>query len=74
VARGYGGGFPDDTDSPGPTLVSEASLDTVAKWFAFDAEQTRRRFRANITIDGLPAFGEDRWYGSTIRIGDAEVT
>lgn len=66
-------GFPDDTDSPGPTLVSQASLDTVAEWFAFDAEQTRRRFRANITIDGLPPFGEDRWYGSTIHIGDAEV-
>jgi uncharacterized protein YcbX len=32
-------GFPDDTDSPGPTLVSQASLDTVAEWFAFDAEQ-----------------------------------
>jgi uncharacterized protein YcbX len=66
-------GFPDDTDSPGPTLVSQASLDTVAEWFAFDAEQTRRRFRANITIDGLPPFGEDRWYGSTIHIGDASA-
>ena len=66
-------GFPDDLESPGPTLVSEASLAIVAKWFALDGEQTRRRFRANIEIAGLEAFGEDRWYGSAIRVGAATV-
>ena len=67
-------GFPDDTDSPGPTLVSEASLDAVAAWFALDAGQVRRRFRANIEIAGLPAFAEDRWYGSSIRVGGMAVS
>ena len=62
-------GFPDDTEAAGPTLVSEASIHTVADWFALDAEQVRRRFRVNIEISGLPAFGEDRWYGSAVRIG-----
>lgn len=62
-------GFPDDTEAAGPTLVSEASIQTVADWFALDAEEVRRRFRVNIEIGGLPAFGEDRWYGSAIRMG-----
>ena len=64
-----GMGFPDDTEAAGPTLVSAASIQAVADWFALDAEEVRRRFRANIEINGLPAFGEDRWYGSAIRIG-----
>jgi uncharacterized protein YcbX len=66
-------GFPDDTASPGPTIVSEASLCTVAEWFSLEAEQTRRRFRANITVQDLEAFAEDRWYGSAIRVGPATV-
>jgi uncharacterized protein len=66
-------GFPDDTDSPGPTLVSTASFAAVADWFAFDPEQVRRRFRANLEIEGLDAFGEDRWYGGAIRIGGVRM-
>ena len=62
-------GFPDDTEAAGPTLVSEASILTVADWFALDAEAVRRRFRVNLEIGGLPAFGEDRWYGSAVRMG-----
>ena len=64
-----GMGFPDDTGAAGPTLVSEASILAVAEWFALDAEEVRRRFRVNVEIGGLPAFGEDGWYGSAIRIG-----
>jgi uncharacterized protein YcbX len=66
-------GFPDDTEASGPTLVSEASLAAVAGWFALEREQTRRRFRANITVEGPEPFGEDRWYGSSIRVGDVTV-
>ncbi|MCX7413572.1 MAG: MOSC N-terminal beta barrel domain-containing protein [Planctomycetia bacterium] len=39
------GGFPDDRDAPGPTLISTASLAEVARWFGFDLAEARRRFR-----------------------------
>jgi uncharacterized protein YcbX len=58
------GGFPDDRQASGPTVVSTASLEEVARWFPeLDAESVRRRFRANLEIDGVPAFWEDRLFG-----------
>ncbi|MBX9787475.1 MAG: MOSC N-terminal beta barrel domain-containing protein [Pirellulales bacterium] len=57
------GGLPDDTDLPGPTLISTASLVEVASWFGLTLDDTRRRFRANLEIDGVPAFWEDRLVG-----------
>ena len=63
-------GLPDDTDSPGPTLVAEASIETVAAWFGLDPAEARLRFRANIEMAGLQPFEEDRWYGREIRIGE----
>jgi uncharacterized protein len=56
-------GFPDDLESPGPTLVSTASLGSVGSWFGLSAEETRRRFRANIEIAAEDAFDEDRLFG-----------
>jgi uncharacterized protein YcbX len=62
-------GFPDDLESPGPTVVSTATLRTVAGWFAgLDEHEARRRFRANLEIDAvgddpLPPFWEDRLCG-----------
>jgi uncharacterized protein YcbX len=56
-------GFPDDTESPGPTLVSTATLREVAGWFDLSLEQARARFRSNLEIDGVPAFWEDRLFG-----------
>ena len=53
------GGFPDDRDAPGPTLVSTATLMEVARWFGFDLAESRRRFRANLEIGGCDAFWED---------------
>jgi hypothetical protein len=67
------GGYPDDTDSPGPTLVSRASLEAAAGWFGWDVESARRRFRANLEVDGVPAFWEDRLYGQAFRIGEIEL-
>ena len=64
-------GFPDDTDSPGPTLIATATLAAVAGWFDLTLEQTRARFRANIEIGGVPAFWEDAYYGGICRIGAA---
>ncbi|MGB5633631.1 MAG: MOSC N-terminal beta barrel domain-containing protein [Waterburya sp.] len=56
-------GFPDDTASPGPTLVSTATLEAIASWYPeLDTADIRRRFRANIEIAGVPAFWEDRLF------------
>jgi hypothetical protein len=58
-------GFPDDTASPGPTVISTATLQTVADWYGLDLTETRRRFRSNLEIDGVPAFWEDRLFSAT---------
>ncbi|HLO87687.1 MAG TPA: MOSC N-terminal beta barrel domain-containing protein [Nostocaceae cyanobacterium] len=56
-------GFPDDTNSPGPTVISTATLTEVASWFpSMSVEEIRRRIRANIEIDGVPAFWEDQLF------------
>jgi MOSC domain-containing protein len=57
-------GYPDDLEAPGPTLVSTATLEAVATWFdGLTLDETRRRFRANLEIDGVEAFWEDRLVG-----------
>lgn len=66
-------GFPDDTESPGPTFVSAASVARVAEWFGLAADEVRRRFRANVEFDGVDAFWEDRLYGSRFRVGEVDV-
>jgi uncharacterized protein YcbX len=53
------GGFPDDRDAPGPTLVSTATLVEVARWFGLDLAEARRRFRANLEIGSCDPFWED---------------
>ncbi len=71
-------GFPDDTDSPGPTVISTATLIEVASWFPnISLDEMRRRIRANIEIDGVPAFWEDRLFSATgdgvfFRVGNVE--
>ncbi len=69
------GGFPDDTEATGPTIVSRASLEAVASWFNLSVDEVRLRFRANLEADGVPAFWEDRLFGPDgetvrFRIGD----
>jgi ferredoxin-NADP reductase/uncharacterized protein YcbX len=68
-------GFPDDTDSPGPTVISVATLAEIGRWFGLPIDEVRRRFRTNIEIDGVPPFWEDRLFGAAgttirFRIGD----
>lgn len=53
------GGFPDDRDAPGPTLISTATLVEVARWFGFDLAESRRRFRTNLEVGGCDPFWED---------------
>src|SRR5438045_4296833 len=56
-------GFPDDTVAPGPTIVSAATIAEVSSWYEELAlEEIRRRFRANLIIDGVEPFWEDRLY------------
>lgn len=76
VRRTDSGGYPDDRELSGPTVISTATLRSVASWFPdIGVEEMRRRFRANIEIDGVPAFWEDRLYADhgeyvAFRIGD----
>ena len=56
-------GFPDDRKAHGPTLISTATIREIAGWFGLDEENTRRRFRANLEIEGVPPFWEDQLVG-----------
>jgi len=79
LARNSEGGFPDDSEAPGPTLLSTATLREVASWFpGSSTAEMRGRFRANLEIHGVPAFWEDRLYGPegetiSFRIGDVTI-
>ena len=71
------GGFPDNPDATGPTVVSEATLETVAGWFELGVDETRKRFRTNLEVAGTEAFWEDRLFahpgaGRRFTIGDVE--
>ena len=58
-------GFPDDRTAFGPTIVSEASLWAIQSWFPeVRLESVRRRFRANLELDGGEPFCEDRLFGA----------
>jgi uncharacterized protein YcbX len=65
VRRNGDGGFPDDLAAPGPTVVSLATLATVASWFpGLDVAGVRARLRTNIELGDVPAFWEDRLYAA----------
>lgn len=65
IERDVNGGFPDDPASPGPTVVSETSLASVASWYPeLTIHDMSRRFRANLELSECPAFWEDRLYGN----------
>ena len=79
LGRDDAGGFPDDRKASGPTVVSTASIEEVARWFpGLTAESVRRRFRANLELGGVPPFWEDQLYGPagttrSFRIGAATL-
>lgn len=70
-------GFPDDTNASGPTIISTATLETVASWFpGVSVDDLRLRMRANIEIAGVPPFWEDQLFaqtGSSVRFQIGEV-
>lgn len=59
-------GFPDDTTSPGPTLIGTETIAEVASWFPrVSVNEMRQRLRANIEIGDVPPFWEDRLFAET---------
>jgi uncharacterized protein YcbX len=79
VAENTAGGFPDDVEAHGPTLVSTATLQEIGRWFPGIAlDEIRARFRANLEIDAEEPFWEDRLLAesaSVVRfeVGDAQL-
>lgn len=76
LQRNTSGGFPDDGRYPGPTLISTATIETVASWFPGIApDNMRRRLRANLEVSDTVPFWEDHLYAEAevavpFRIGE----
>lgn len=67
-------GFPDDTNSLGPTVISTATIETVASWFpGLDVDEMRSRLRANVEIDGVPPFWEDQLFAESGNVVQFQV-
>jgi len=74
VIRDDAGGYPDDTDLHGPTLISTGTVREVASWFPdLSVENVRRRFRANVEVDADEPFWEDRLFGDHGEVVDFEI-
>ena len=75
-----GESYPDDTALSGPTVISTATIEEVASWYeGITAEGVRRRLRANLEVDGVPAFWEDQLisdhdHGVAFDVGDVRFT
>ncbi|UIO98797.1 MOSC N-terminal beta barrel domain-containing protein [Halobaculum sp. CBA1158] len=73
------GGYPDDTELAGPTVISRGTLREVASWFdGVSVDSMRRRLRANVELAGEEAFAEDRLVADPgervrFRVGDADL-
>jgi uncharacterized protein YcbX len=68
-------GFPDDTKSPGPTIISTTTLESIASWYPdLDVAEVRRRLRTNIELDGLQAFEEDQLFDQdSFQLGQVRI-
>jgi uncharacterized protein len=72
------GRFLDIPDISGATILSTASLQAISEWYDhMNIEETRKRFRATVEIDGVSAFWEDHLFsreGRGIEFKIGEVT
>ncbi|OLZ40652.1 molybdenum cofactor biosysynthesis protein [Natrinema saccharevitans] len=63
-----------DRREMGPSVISTATLETVASWFdGTTVDGVRRRLRANVEIGGVDPFWEDRFVGEdapAFEVGD----
>ncbi|WP_277552735.1 MOSC domain-containing protein [Halobaculum limi] len=58
------GGYPDDTELTGPTVISLGTLRVVASWYdGVSVDSMRRRLRANVELATREPFAEDRLVG-----------
>ena len=74
LRRDPAGGFPDDLNALGPTVISTETLKEVASWFpGLSVESARVRFRANLEIGGVPPFWEDRLFGEPDTVVPFEI-
>jgi uncharacterized protein YcbX len=63
VVRDDEGGYPDDTDASGPTVIGAATIERVASWYDdISPAEMRRRLRPNLVVGDVPPFWEDRLY------------
>ncbi|WP_254764450.1 MOSC domain-containing protein [Natrinema marinum] len=66
-----------DRREMGPSVISTATLETVASWFDdLTVEGARRRLRANVEVSGAEPFWEDRFVGAdapAFEIGDVRL-
>lgn len=66
-----------DRPEMGPSVISTATLETVASWFeGVTVDGVRRRLRANLEVSGVPAFWEDRFVGASapsFTVGDVAL-
>jgi uncharacterized protein len=73
------GRFLDEPDISGATILSTSTLQEVSGWMqGLNLDETRRRFRANLVIDGVPAFWEDLLFsregiGILFSLGDVSL-
>lgn len=72
------GQFLDIPDISGATVLSTESLKSVCNWFGnLNLDETRKRFRATLEIEGVPAFWEDHLFskpGTAIEFKIGDVT
>ena len=74
VVENTRGGFPDDTESPGPTILSRQTVEAVTRWFpSISPDEVRERFRANLEIEGDAAFCEDRLFAGLGQVVRFEI-
>ncbi|SFC41937.1 hypothetical protein SAMN05444422_10867 [Halobiforma haloterrestris] len=66
-----------DRDGMGPSVISTATLETVADWFDdLTVDGVRRRMRANLEVSGVEPFWEDRFVGPdapAFAVGDVRL-
>jgi uncharacterized protein YcbX len=72
LARAAAAGNSVDRPRGPVSLVSQASLDELARHAGADAVDSRR-FRMLVGIDGVAAHEEDEWLGREVRIGETRV-
>ena len=67
-------GFPDDTNALGPTVISTATIESVAEWFPqISSDEMRRRLRTNLEIADVSLFWEDQLFGEVGEIVEFQI-